>query len=93
LWSWITDDDLAPLRGVFVAAPDKPSRAATGVLVACAILRSEKYLEAFKLLGDLIGPDDLGPIDHAWVLIQRARISAELGEFEVAREDGSRRGP
>jgi hypothetical protein len=89
LWWWMTEDDLAALRRVFDAAPDKPSRAATGVLTACAILRDEKYLEAFELLGDLVGPDDLGPIDHAWVLIQRARIRAEHGEFEEALEDAA----
>lgn len=86
-WRWVTTDDSHALHAVVETAPDEPSRAAASVLLACAWLRTEQHQDALKMLDGMIDKDESWPVDQAWLLVQRARIHAELGNFDEARED------
>lgn len=87
LWHWVTTDDPQALREVVKKAPDEPSRVSASVLLTCAWLRAEQHEDALSLLNALIEEDKSWPVDQAWLLVQRARIRAELGDLDGARDD------
>lgn len=90
IWDWATTDSTALLETVFESAPDTRSAAASGVFVACALARLERYNEAVEVLTPLADDDEMDPVDRAWVLVQRARASLELGELQDGRADAAR---
>lgn len=87
IWTWATEDDLDTLARAASDAPSVETKAAASVLLACALLRIDRGRDAMALLTDLISEDDLVPVDHSWVLVQRARLRADTGDVEGARED------
>lgn len=89
IWNWAVTDDIADLDQVVSDAPNGPARAASGVFLACALRRLERYDEAIRALESLIESDDLGPVDHAWVLVQRSRLRADVGDVAGARIDAA----
>ena len=89
IWDWATTDSTALLEAVFESAPDTRSAAASGVFVACALARLERHRDAVEVLTPLAGHDEMDPVDRAWVLVQRARVSAELGELQDCRADAA----
>jgi len=56
---------------------------ACAVTAAVALMDAELWDEAQAVL--LAAGEDLPPIDHAWVLVQRAVVLAEQGDLEAAR--------
>jgi hypothetical protein len=56
---------------------------ACAVTAAVALIDVELWDEAQAVL--LAAGEDLPPIDHAWVLVQRAVVLAEQGDLEAAR--------
>ena len=87
IWDWAKTDDVGWLTGVFGTAPDGNSRAASGVLLSCALLRLERHSEALDVLDGLLD-DELEPADRGWGLVQRARVRADLGDADGSRSDG-----
>lgn len=92
-WRWrftaaleerIVRDDLTSLEAC-VETADMPDRkvAATVALVSACIERGQ-YAEALTYLDAAIEPDDLAPVDNAWLHIQRARIHLERGDVTAA---------
>lgn len=86
-WTWATEDDISTLERAWQLAPDSEGRAAAGVLTACALRRVERQADAIEVLDHLVAKDDLNPVDHGWVLVQRARLRADVGAVRKARED------
>lgn len=68
-------------------APNPASRAAACVVTACTLMDAERHTEAVALLSEQ--PDDASPVDWAWILTQRARARAELGDVAAARQDAA----
>lgn len=85
-WEWSTTDKAGRLTAVFGTAPDANSKAASGVLLSCALLRAGQFGDALTVLNGLV-EDDLDPADRGWVLVQRARIRAEAGDVDGSRAD------
>ena len=90
IWEWTLTDSTASLEAVFVSAPDRGATAASGVFVACALARLERHRDAIAALAPLASDDEMDPVDRAWVLTQRARASAEIGDLEDCRADALR---
>ncbi len=87
LWDWALTDSIQRLEAAFAAARSPEERAANGVVLACALHRLERYDRALETLDGLVDYDDLPPVDHGWVLVQRARFRTEVGDFDDARRD------
>ena len=85
-WKWATTDDTGRLSAVFGSAPDAKSKAASGVLLCCALLRAGQRTEALAVLDGLVD-DGLEPADRGWTLVQRARVTAEAGDVDRSRAD------
>ena len=86
VWKWATTDEIGRMRAVFGEAPDANSKAASGVLLCCALLRAGQHSEALAVLDGLV-EDKLEPADRGWALVQRARTKAEDGDVEGSRAD------
>lgn len=89
IWQWESTGSTEPLRSVFESAPDARCAAASGVLLACALGRVEQPEAALEVLDELVEGDELQPVDYGWVLVQRSRIRAEIGDIAGARGDAS----
>ncbi|MCQ3804573.1 MAG: DUF4365 domain-containing protein [Acidimicrobiia bacterium] len=87
LWKWARTGHLDPLKKVFEEANTSEEKAASGVMLACALRRHERYMDSVKVLSRLLDGNDLAPVDHGWVLVQRARTLADLGDIPQARRD------
>ncbi len=62
-------------------------RAAALSSLVARYFEHSRLAEAKKLLDSEISRDKAEPTDHAWLLLHRSRIRAELGEIEGALED------
>ena len=89
IWQWESTGSTEPLCSVFESAPDAGCGAASGVLLACALGRVEQPEAALVILDKLIEGDELQPVDYGWVLVQRSRVRAEIGDIAGARADAS----
>ena len=87
IWDWAFNDTVEPLRSVIETSPDPARTAASGVFAACALARAERHPAAISLLTPLVEDDQIGPIDRAWVLVQRARASSEIGDLSECNAD------
>ena len=87
IWDWALRDSIASLEAVLDSAPDARSAAASGVFVACALARAERHRDAIAVLTPLVEDDWMDPVDRAWVLVQRARASSELGDLQSCHAD------
>lgn len=87
LWRWATTDDIESLWEILYRAPSIPSEVAATVLIACALLRHERHEEALGLLTSILEKDQVGPVDQAWLLVQRGRVRTEIGDVTEARAD------
>jgi hypothetical protein len=80
----------AGLNALLAAIDDGPSsftRAAATAAAAAALVEVARPDNALDLLNTTLARDDSEPIEHAWLLMQRARASAEIGRLEEARAD------
>ena len=89
IWDRVFNDAVEPLRSVAQTAPDPACAAASSVFAACALARAERHQEAISILVPLIEDGQLGPIDRAWVLVQRARASSEIGDLSRCNADAT----
>ena len=89
IWQWESTGSTEPLRSVFESASDARCAAASGVLLACALGRLERPEAALEVLDELVEGDELHPVDYGWVLVQRSRVRAEIGDIAGARGDAS----
>ena len=89
IWQWASARSVEPLRSVFKSAPDARGAVASGVLLACALRQLEQPEDALEVLNGLIDGVELQPVDYGWVLVQRSRTRAEIGNISGARADAS----
>lgn len=68
-------------------APRPAMRAAAAVAAASALIEDGDANQAVELLDRALDGDDAEPVDHAWLLVHRARCRAEIGELTAAREN------
>ncbi|MCY3606852.1 MAG: DUF4365 domain-containing protein [Acidimicrobiaceae bacterium] len=87
IWHWLATDGLDKLEEIHASAPDQHCATASGVLLTCALWRQERHERAVALLDALIQRDDLDALDQGWVLVQRGRFGADLGNFDQAESD------
>lgn len=89
IWDWLVTQSIGKLKNVYETAPEGHSAAASGVLFACALGRRERHEDAIAVLDELIDRDDPDSLDRAWVLAQRARWRADVGDFDGAQCDAA----
>lgn len=88
-WEWAAEGTLCRLKSVFDSSSDSSARAATGVLLACALRRQEQHIASTEVLDQLVEPGSLEPADHGWVLVQRAHNKIEADDVEGADADAA----
>lgn len=71
-------------------AESPEQRSAACIASACILADQERHAEAVALLSKEIKRDDAPPTDFAWLLTQRARLRAEVGDISGARDDAAR---
>jgi Domain of unknown function (DUF4365)/HEAT repeats len=95
-WRWrfvaalgrlFVEGDRNAVAGTIDDAPNPASRAAACVVTACALMDAERHADAVALLSEQ--PDDANPVDWAWIMTQRARARAEIGDVAPARQDAA----
>jgi Domain of unknown function (DUF4365) len=95
-WRWrfvgalherLTTSGVDALIGAIDDAPSAWTRAAATVAAAAALSELARPEDALGLLEAALERDDAEPVDHAWLLMQRARVGAEIGHLEEARSD------
>lgn len=89
-WEWATTDSCHSLRNVFDSAPGKGEMTASGVLLACALRRLECFDDALSVLESMTALDGQDQADLGWVLVQRARALADIGDTDGSRSDAIR---
>jgi hypothetical protein len=90
----VTTGEATALAATVQDALTPASRTAACVATACALMDAERHDEAVALLSEQVQrvgatgsrKDAPIPIDQAWMLVQRARARAEIGEVAAARE-------
>lgn len=87
LWAWCTEAPGDRLDVLIDEARSPTQRAAAVVCAACVALDNDRYNEAFDLLDSEIARDQASPIDSAWLKVQRARVQADTGNIQAARDD------
>ncbi|MFI6803039.1 DUF4365 domain-containing protein [Streptosporangium canum] len=68
-------------------APDEGCRAAAAVVAAAGMIEIGHSQQAREVLTTELERDKAEPVDHAWLMVQRARACTELGDIEQARAD------
>ena len=89
IWEWVMTDSVEELEGVFRSAHTGEAKATSGVVLACALQRADHHDRASDVLTELVDGDDLSSADHGWVLVQRARLASEVGDFSSVRSDAA----
>ena len=89
IWTWAMTDSVEQLEDVLESAHTRDAAAASGVLLACALQRLERHEDAQAVLDRLVSRNDLLPVDHGWVRVQRGRARAEIGNAAGARSDAA----
>ena len=93
----VTEGDATDLAAAVADAPTPANRTAASVVTACALMDTERHEDAIALLSEQlkrVGKEvgrkhDPIPIDQAWLLVQRARARAEIGQVTAARDDAA----
>jgi Domain of unknown function (DUF4365) len=98
-WAWrffgalghrVTTGEVDHLPALIDQAPSEADRTAAAVVSVAGLIEEERPDEAIQLLSLALGDDQAAPIDHAWLLVQRARAHAEIGGIDQARADAAR---
>lgn len=82
---WLLRQDPEELIAAVDSASNPAARAAAGVLAVGALIDSNELDHAGPLLKKLLGEDGYAAVDRAWLELQYARWSAEIGDLETAR--------
>lgn len=99
VWAWrlvaafrlrVLEEDPDPLVEVAGEAPDAPSRAASAVAAACALLDSDRLEQGLELLERALGGRDHDMVDRAWLGAQRARFCRQVGRIDESVEAARR---
>lgn len=77
------------VAGVLDDAPNESAVAGARILQACEMFDWEDYDSALAVLTEQIESDKADPADQAWLLMQRARIFADIGAVADARRDAA----
>jgi len=95
-WGWrlvgsfaqyLSDGNVEGIKDRVNEAQSEFEECVSTVTLACAHLNQDQPERALQTLEETIGRDQAGPVDHAWLLIQRGRIQVELGDVTAARSD------
>jgi len=81
--------DPGPARELAATAPGPAERAAATVIAVCALIEREELPQALKLLDRALEDDGCEPTDHAWLLVQRSRVRADLDDRPGATADAA----
>ena len=87
IWEWMKLGSIEKLRTAHCCAPTRETKAASGVLLACALRRLGDYEQALTVLDSLVKANELAPVDQGWVLVHRARTRVEVGNIAGAHND------
>lgn len=94
-WSWrlvgvvAAGGDVGALSTLVQEASGPVQRSAAGAAAAAAGVAAGHGEECLELLDRLLLRDDAAPIDHAWLLVHRARLRFDLGDREGAGADAA----
>ncbi len=83
LGSAVVRNEYTDLRDLISKTNKWDRRASASVALASFLVEEENYEEAIEVLAEL--KDHCSPVDHAWVLSQKARCMAEIGQVAEAR--------
>lgn len=83
---WLFHQEFDELLAAQKSAPDAPGRAAASVLATGALVDCGELDRACSLLAESITAGGYGPVDQAWLQLQYARCSVEIGQLDRARE-------
>lgn len=95
-WRWrfvaafesrIRDGDIRLLKQAVETADAPDRKAAATVALVAALIEDGAHGDAINYLTTALGADDLAPVDHAWLCLQRARAALELTDLQNARAD------
>lgn len=95
-WGWrfvgalvsrLVDGDHEPLLSTVNDAPDPATQAASAVAAAGSLIDRGAVEEALVLIDAAMAGGGTAAVDNAWLLVQRARLRAEVGLIDEARED------
>ncbi|MGW5738948.1 MULTISPECIES: DUF4365 domain-containing protein [Streptomyces] len=98
-WMWkfygafhlaLVEKDTSHVQARVEDAHSAEHRSAACIASACLLIEAEEHEKANEVLSDEIERDEASPIDFAWLLAQRGRIKAELGDVAGARDDAAR---
>lgn len=87
LWCRVFEGEDEPLRQVLDEAKKKRERAAVLGCLSAQMIGAARPEDALAYLNAELDGDRLGVVDHGWLVAQRARALAELGDAETAREE------
>ena len=87
IWDWATTDSVDRLSAAFASAPGGNEKAASAVLLACALQRLHSHGEAMAVLDEVVDRYDLDAADLGWILVQRARTKHDAGRDDEAESD------
>jgi hypothetical protein len=85
----LLEEDPGPARELAGAAPGPAGHAAATVIAVCALIEREELPQALELLDNVLEDDACEPTDHAWLLVQRSRIRADLDDRAGATADAA----
>lgn len=94
-WDWrfvgalgerLTAGEHRALADAAADAPDPARRTAAAVVTAATMLEDGLADEALAVLDAALEPDNAAPVDHAWLIVQKARACVEVGRLEEARD-------
>jgi len=87
LYERVVRSELDPLLELAADAPASEARAAATVAATSGLIENGRIPEALQLLDTALDRDDAEAVDHAWLLMQRARARAEIGQLSEAQDD------
>jgi hypothetical protein len=87
LYNRVTASDFDALVACVGDAVEPAHRAAAAAAAASALIEVGQAEQAIELMTPAIDADECSPVDHNWLLVQRARAQAEIGELDLAHRD------
>lgn len=86
LYDFVRTGSYDKLQAAVESAIEPHEQAAATAALSAALIEDNEAAKAQTLLTDLLHGNLLGPVDHAWVLVQRARAAREVGDVDTARD-------
>ncbi|MFD4636971.1 DUF4365 domain-containing protein [Lentzea sp. NPDC058436] len=98
-WMWrfigafnerLTTGSVEQLLAVADTGSTPEERATATAVAAASLIELSRADEAIELIGAVLAADDCGPVDYAWLCVQRARACLEVGRLKDASADAAR---